>query len=117
MTARFSKQCFARMIRWETIDLVVVHGGLLLDLRCDAWDSHLYSDGRKRSGFKLSDDDADRSVLAAFQLWQSGWGQPGLPGWRSLVDKTDVKSLSRRAYAIGRPLSIAGLPSRHGQMP
>ncbi len=89
--ARFSKQCFARMIRWETMGLLVGHGGLLLDLRCDAWDSRLYSEGRKRSGFELSDDEEGRSVLAAFQLGQSGWGQPGLPGRRSAVDNTDAK--------------------------
>ncbi len=28
--------------------------------------------------------------MAAFQLIQSGWGQPGLPGWDSVVDNTEV---------------------------
>ncbi len=31
------------------------------------------------------------SVLAAFQLVQSGWGQPELPGWGSVVYNTEIK--------------------------
>ncbi len=42
--------------------------------------SRLYSEGRKRGGFELSGGDAECSVLAEFQLVQSGWGQPGLLG-------------------------------------
>ncbi len=58
----------------------VGHGGVLLGLRCNARDSRLYLEGLKRGGFGLSGDDADRYVLPAFQVVQSGWGQPGLPG-------------------------------------
>ncbi len=36
-------------------------------------------------------NDSESSVLAAFQLVQSGWGQPGLPGWGSVVDNTEMK--------------------------
>ncbi len=72
--------------------LLIGHGGLLLGLLCDAWDSHLYPEGLKRGGFELSGDDAECSALAAFQLVQSGWGQPGLPGWGSVADSTEMKS-------------------------
>ncbi len=71
--------------------LLVGHGGLLLSLRCDARDSPLYPGGLKRGGFELSADDAESSVLAAFQLVQSGWGQSGLPGWGSVVENTEVR--------------------------
>ncbi len=64
--------------------LLVGHGGLILGLCCDARDPRLYPEGLKRGGFELSGDDAESSVLAAFQLAQSGWGQPGLPGWGSV---------------------------------
>ncbi len=47
--------------------------------------------GHKTGGFELSGDDAESSVLAAFQLVQSGWGQPGMPGWGSVVDNTEMK--------------------------
>ncbi len=67
------------MVHWETMGLPVGHGGLLLGLRCDTRDSRLYPEGLKRCGFELTGDDAESSVLAAFQLVQSGWGQPGLP--------------------------------------
>ncbi len=83
------KQCSPRVIRWETVGLLVGHGSLLLGLRCNARGSRLYPEGLKRDGFELSGDDAESSVLAAFQLVQSGWGQPGLPGWGSVVDSTD----------------------------
>ncbi len=73
--------------------LLVDHGSLLLGLRCNARDSRLYPEGLKRGGFELSDDDAESSVLAAFRLVQSGWGQPGLPGWGSVVDNTEMNGL------------------------
>ncbi len=47
--------------------------------------------GVKRGGFELSGDDSESSVLAAFQLVQSDWGQPGLAGWGSVVDNTEMK--------------------------
>ncbi len=47
--------------------------------------------GLKRGGFELPGDDAESSALAAFQLVQLGWGQPGLPGWGSVVDNTEMK--------------------------
>ncbi len=81
------------MIRWETVGLLVVHSSLLLGLRCNALDSRFYPEGLKRGGFELSGDDAESSVLAAFQLVQSGWGQPGLPGWGSVVDSTEMSLL------------------------
>ncbi len=68
--------------------LLVGHGSLLLGLRCNARDSRLHPEGLKGGGFELSGDDAESSVLAAFQL---GWGQPGLPGWDSVVDNTAMK--------------------------
>ncbi len=64
---------------------------LVVGLRCDTRDSRLYPEGLKRCGFELTGDDAESSVLAAFQLAQSGWGQPGLPGWGSVVHKTEMK--------------------------
>ncbi len=71
--------------------LLVDHGGLL-GLRCDAWDSRLYSQGLKGGGnFELSDDDVECSVLAVFQMVQLGWGHPGLPGWGSAVNNTEMK--------------------------
>ncbi len=79
MTARLFEQCFARMIRWETMGLLVGHGGLLLGLRFGVQDCQLYPEGLKRGGFELSGYDAESSVLVAFQLDQLGWGQPGLP--------------------------------------
>ncbi len=79
------------MIRWETMGLLVGHDGLLLGLRCDARGSHLYSEGLKSGGFHLFSDDAECFVLTAFQLVQSGWRQPGLPSWSSLVDDAAVK--------------------------
>ncbi len=79
------------MIHWETMGLLVGHGSLMLGLRCNARDSRLCPEGLKRGGFELSGDDAESSVLAAFQLVQSGWVQPGLPGWGSVVDNTEMK--------------------------
>ncbi len=73
--------------------LLVGHGSLLLGLRCNARDFHLYPEGLKSGGFDLSGDDAESPVLAAFQLVQLGWGQPGLPGWGSVVDNTEMKGL------------------------
>ncbi len=64
---------------------------LLLNWRCDARDCRLYPEGLKRGGFVLSSDDSESSLLAAFQLVQSGWGQSGLPGWGSVVDHTEMK--------------------------
>ncbi len=64
--------------------LLVGHGSLLLN-------SRLYPEGLKRGGFELSGDDSGSSVLAPFQLVQSGWGQPGLPDWGSVVDNTEMK--------------------------
>ncbi len=69
------------MISWETMGLLVVHGSLLLGLRSNARDTRLYPEGLKRGGFELSGDDAESSFLAAFQLVQSGWGQPELLSW------------------------------------
>ncbi len=57
--------------------LLVGHGSLLLGLRCNALDSRLYPEGLKRGGFELSGDDAESSVVAAFQLVQSGWASQG----------------------------------------
>ncbi len=71
--------------------LLVGHS-LLLNLRCNAPDSRLYPEGLKRGGFELSGDDSESSVLAPFQLVQSGWGQPGLPGWGSVVDNTEIRA-------------------------
>ncbi len=71
--------------------LIVGHRSVFFKFRCNARDSHLYPGGFKRGGFELSGDDAESSVLAAFQLVQSGWGQPELPGWGSVVDNTEVK--------------------------
>ncbi len=71
--------------------LLVGHGSLLLNLRCNARDSCLYPEGLKKGGFELSGDDSESSVLAAFQLVQSSWGQPGLPGWDSVNDNTEMK--------------------------
>ncbi len=76
------------MIHWETMGLLAGRCGLLLGLRCDAWYSRLYPEGLKRGGFELPGDAAESSVLADIQLVQSGWGQPGLPGWGSLIDNT-----------------------------
>ncbi len=75
----------------ETIGLLVGHDSLLLGLCCNAWDSDLYPEGLKRGGFELPGDDAESSVLAAFQLVQSGWGQPELPGWDTVVDNIEMK--------------------------
>ncbi len=71
--------------------LLVGNGSLLLGLHCNAQDSRLYSKGLKRGGFELSGDDAESSVLAAFQLVQSGWRQQELPGLGSVVDNTEMK--------------------------
>ncbi len=65
------------MVHWETMGLLVGHGGLLLGLRCDARDPRLYLEGLRKGGFDLSGDDAGSSVLTAFQVVQSDWGQPG----------------------------------------
>ncbi len=91
MATRLFKQYFARIVHWETMDVLVGRGGLLLGLRCDARDSRLYPERLKRGGFELSCDDAECSVLAAFQLVQSGWGQLGLPDCGRVVDNTEVK--------------------------
>ncbi len=58
-----------------------------LALQC----SLFYPEGLRRDGFELSGDDTESSVLAALQLVQSVWSQPGLPGWGSLVDNTEMK--------------------------
>ncbi len=91
MTIRLLKQCSPRVIRWETMGLLVGHDSLLLGLRCNARDSRLYPEGIKRGVFEMSGDDAESSVLAAFHLVQSGWGQPGFPGWGSVVENTEMK--------------------------
>ncbi len=62
--ARFFKHCSAWMIRWETMGLLEGHDGLLLGLRCDVRDPRLHSEGLKRGGFELSDNDAECSVFA-----------------------------------------------------
>ncbi len=64
---------------------------LVVGLRCDASYSRLYTEGLKRGGFELSGDETECSVFANIQLVQSGWGQPGLPGWGSAIDNTEVK--------------------------
>ncbi len=79
------------MIRWEKMGLLVGHDSLLLGLFCNARDSRLYPESLKRGGGFEQSGDAESSVLAAFQLVQSGWGQPGLPGWGSVVDNTEMK--------------------------
>ncbi len=71
--------------------ILVGHGSLLLGLRCNALDSRLYPEGVKSGGFELSGDNAESSVFATFQLGQSGWSQPGLPGWGSAVAHTEIK--------------------------
>ncbi len=60
---------------------------LVVELSLQFRDSRLYPEGLKRG------DNAESSVLAAFQLVQSGWGQPGLPGWGSVVDNTEKGAL------------------------
>ncbi len=89
MAIRLLKQYSA--VRWETMGLLVGHSSLLLNLRCNAWDFRPYPEGLKRGGFELSVDDAESPVLAPFQLVQSGWGQPGLQGWDSVVHNTEKK--------------------------
>ncbi len=69
--------------------LLICHGSLLLGLRCNTPDFRLYPEGFKRNGFELSGDNAKSSVLAAFQLVQSGWS---LLGWGRVVDNTEMKS-------------------------
>ncbi len=80
-----------RVIHWETMNVLEGHDSLLLSLCCNARDPRLYLKGLKRVGFELSSDDMESSVLAAFQLVQSGWGQPGLPGRGSVVENTEMK--------------------------
>ncbi len=58
-------------------------------VRCSG--PRLYPEGLTRGGFELSGDGAESSVLAAFQLVQSGWGQPGLSDWASVVHNTEMK--------------------------
>ncbi len=41
--------------------------------------------------FELVEDKPKCPVLTAFQLVESGWGQPGLPSWGSIVDHAEVK--------------------------
>ncbi len=67
------------------------NGGLLLGLCCDARDPRLCPEGLQRGGFDLSGDDAESTVLAAFQLVQWGWGHPGLLNWGSVVHNTKIK--------------------------
>ncbi len=64
---------------------------VVLGVRCNARDSRRDPESLKRGSFELSGDEAESSVLAAFQLVQSGWGQPGMPGWGSVVDNTEMK--------------------------
>ncbi len=92
VSTRLFKQWSVRMSRWETMGLLVGHSSLSLGFHCNAWDSCFYSEGRKRCGFELSGDDSESSVLAAFQLVPSGWGQPVLPGLGSVVHNTEIKS-------------------------
>ncbi len=91
------------MVRWESIGLIVGHGSLLLNFRCNDRDSRLYPEGLKRGGFELSGDDSESSVLAAFQLVQSGWGQPGLPGGGSVVENTEMKGPIDLEELVFRP--------------
>ncbi len=74
------------MIPWETTGLFVGQGSLL---QCSGLPP--LSGGLKRGDFELSGDDTESSVLAAFQLVQSGWGQPELPGWGNVVYNTKMK--------------------------
>ncbi len=60
-------------------------------------------EGLKSGGFELSGDDAESSVLAAFQLVQSGWGQPGLSGWGSVVDNSEMKGPTDLEELISPP--------------
>ncbi len=62
-----------------------------MGLRWDARASRLHSEDLKSICFELSGDNPECSVLAAFQLVQSGRGQRGLPGWGSVVDNTEAK--------------------------
>ncbi len=71
---RLSKQCSARVIRWETMGLLVGYGSLLLGLRGNAQDSHLYLEGLRRGGFVLSGDNAEFSVLWQRSRWSSWVG-------------------------------------------
>ncbi len=96
--------------------LLVGDGSLLLSLRCNARGSRLNPEGLKRGGFELSDDDAESSVLAAFQLIQSGWGQLGLPGWGSVVDNTVMKSpidLEELIFLQPHLFEVSEASSRH----
>ncbi len=69
-----------------------------MGLRCDARYYRLFYEGHKKGGFQLSADDADCSVLAAFQLIQSRWSQPRLPGWGNIVDNNEVNGLQIFEY-------------------
>ncbi len=64
MTEWNFEQGFARMIRWGTYDLLRSHGGLLLDLGCNAYSSRLQSVGLMCSCFELTADDMTCPVLA-----------------------------------------------------
>ncbi len=76
--ARFFKHCSARMM-----GLLVGHGGLLLGLCCDDRDYRLHHEGLKGGGFELPADNAECSVLAAFQL--VGASQGCYPGAVKLI--------------------------------
>ncbi len=66
MATQHFKQCSARVIRWESIGLLVGHDSLLLNLRCNARDSRLYPEGLKRGGFELSGDVVIAVVVFVF---------------------------------------------------
>ncbi len=65
-------------------------GGLLLGLRGHARDSRFHSEGLNRGSIELSGDNSESSVFLTLQQVQSGWVQPGLPGWGSVVDHAEV---------------------------
>ncbi len=81
------------MISWETMGLLVVHGSLLLGLRCNARDSRLYPEGLERGGFELSGDDTEMMIQMFWQRssWSSrvGASQGCSPGVTLICVATD----------------------------
>ncbi len=96
------------MVRWETVGLLVGHGCLLLGLRCDVRTSCLRPKGLKGSCFELFGDNPESSVVATFQLAQSGWVQSGLPGWGSIVNRALVTGPIDLKELVFTPVSPFG---------